>query len=310
VCDLSYKKPYWYYCFSWSIEKKRIFKTCLTLYFESSTASQHRKNFSCGRPKGFYMENISELLASKPKKTRFQMRKTIWRMLIAPAAVLCIMGLSTRADATMITAICNDLACGGGDDFLVIDNAALDTISLTGATSFSTAAFGYSLLVNTAQSKPILGSATAPQFDITFTATTGSAAGGNVFLYVTDTDFLGAQSFVLNLGGTNSGGSGTETGRAWGGTSNTALQFSGANLLGAVGPLSGSAFANAVAGSFTPAVSPYSLTIGVAINRTTAGTSTGDLNFAAVPEPGSVTLFSLGLIGLGFGAYRRKTKNA
>jgi hypothetical protein len=240
------------------------------------------------------------------------MRKTIWRMLIAPGAVLCVMGLSTPADASMIAAICNDLACSGGDDFLVTDNGAGDTLFVNGAINFSTSAFGYTLLVNTSQSKPMLGSATAPQLDLSLTATTGSAAGGNVFLYMTDTDFLAAQGFLLSLGGTNSGGSGTITGRAWGGTSNTALQFSGANLLGAVGALSGPTFSGSVAGSFTPAVNPYSLTIGVAINRTTAGTTTGDLNFAAaaVPEPGSVTLFSLGLIGLGFGAYRRKTKNA
>src|SRR5256885_10324881 len=93
------------------------------------------------------------------------MRKTIWRMFIAPGAMLCMMGLSTRADAAMITAICNDLACSGGDDFLVQDNAAADTVLVNGAISFSTAAFGYTLLVNTSQSKPLLGSATAPQLE-------------------------------------------------------------------------------------------------------------------------------------------------
>ena len=41
----------------------------------------------------------------------------------------------------------------------------------TGAISFSTAAFGYSFLVNTSQSKPMLGSAAEPQLDLSFAVT-------------------------------------------------------------------------------------------------------------------------------------------
>jgi hypothetical protein len=83
----------------------------------------------------------------------------------------------------------------------------------------------------------MVGSAGAPQLDLTFSATTNGAAG-NVFLYASDTNFtLGSGTFVLNLGGTNSGGDGSVQGRAWGGTSNTEFQFSGANLLASIGPL-------------------------------------------------------------------------
>jgi len=96
------------------------------------------------------------------------MNKTLARISIAPAALVCMLAVSLPANAVFVARICNDLACAGGDDLIVQDNAAGDTIASLGAISFATSAFGYSLLVNTSQSKPMLGSATAPQLDLTF----------------------------------------------------------------------------------------------------------------------------------------------
>ena len=234
--------------------------------------------------------------------------KTLNRSLIGTACLALAALVSSPAQAAFFATICNDLACSGGDDITIQDNGAGDTIGAAGGISFATSAFGYSLLVNTSQSKPMIGSAAAPQLDLTFTATTNAAGGGNVFLYTSDTDFTSSGSFLLALGGTNSGGSGTVTGRAWGGSSNTALQFSGANLIGTSGAQSGVSYSSNVAGSFSSAVNPYSLTIGAAITRTTAGTSTGDLNLqvTAVPEPETYALMLAGLAMLGAVAKRRK----
>ncbi len=69
-----------------------------------------------------------------------------------------------------MAAICNDLASTGGDDFLIADNGAGDAIGALSAISFSTSAFGYTLLVNTSQSKPVVGSASVPQLDYPFWA--------------------------------------------------------------------------------------------------------------------------------------------
>jgi len=240
------------------------------------------------------------------------MKKTFSGLLVAALAFAGVVGTSTKADAAFMAAICNDLACTGGDDILVTDNGAGDTIGALGAINFSTSAFGYSLLVNTSQSKPIIGSATQPQLDLNYTVTSssGATAGSSVFLYASDTDFLGAGThpFTLTLGGTNSD-AGTVTGRAWGGSSNTALQFSGANLFGTLGPFATSNYSGAATGTYT-SISPYSLTIGVAVAGLANGTATGDLNLKVVPEPASMTLFGLGLMGFGVASRRRKANQA
>lgn len=238
------------------------------------------------------------------------MKVTFQRASLASAALLCVLGMSSRADGAAIISICNDLACTGGDDFTVQDNSAQDSLGATGLISFSLMnAFGYSVAVNTSQSKPMVGSATAPQLDLAFVATTNNSNTNSIFLYVSDTDFMNPQTFTMSLGGTNSGGSGSVTGRSWGASNNTALSFSGANLLSTIANQSGTSFSGTTSGSYNPAVNPYSLTIGVAITRTSAGTTTGDLNFqtTAIPEPGSLTFFGIGLAGLGFGVYRRRS---
>jgi len=236
------------------------------------------------------------------------MSKTFQRSAIAAAAFVCALGASAPAQAVFIARICNDIQCLDGDDFIVQDNSGGDVAAMTGAISFSASAFGYTILVNTSQSKPVIGSATAPQLDLSFVVT-GSGAG-NVFLYASDTDFLSGGQFALTLGGTNSGGSGSVQGRAWGGTSNTEFQFSGANLLSSVGPFTTASFSATASNPFAPAASPYSLTIGTTVSRTTAGTSTGNLNLqvSAIPEPSTWATVLMGAALVGFVARRRRRR--
>lgn len=200
--------------------------------------------------------------------------------LISAASILAS---TANSNAALIAAIGNDPLLAGGDDIIVVDNGAGDTIGALGAISFATSAYGYSLLVNVSQSKPIIGSAALPALDVTFVATTGSNVPSTVYLFLSDTDFVGAGPFTLALGGTNSGGSGTITGTSFGGTSNVALDFS--TLLGVTSPVGGVTFSDTVGGVLTPTAFPYSLSAGVAITRSTPGTTTGDLNLTVVPEP-------------------------
>ena len=238
------------------------------------------------------------------------MIKTARQALSAAAVLACAMGVSAPAHAQFFATICNDIQCTGGDDISIQDNAAGDTVAATGAISFSTAAFGYSFLVNTSQSKPMLGSAAEPQLDLSFAATSTGTAG-NVFIYTSDTGFTRASgSALLTLGGTNSGASGTVTGRAWGGTSNTALQFSGANLIGSLAGLTGPTFAGSATSAFASVVSPYSLTIGMQIARASAGTTSGNLNLqvSAIPEPSIWASIFMGAALVGFVSRRRRRR--
>ena len=238
------------------------------------------------------------------------MTKIARHALSAVAVLACAMGVSAPAHAQFIARICNDLQCTGGDDVIVQDNGAGDSFAGLGAINFTGAAFGYTFLVNTSQSKPMVGSASEPQLDLNFTATSNGTAG-NVFLYASDIGFtLAGGSALLTIGGTNSGGSGTVTGRAWGGTSNTEFQFSGANLISSFVGLTGPTFANSAIAAFTSVVNPYSLTIGMMITRASAGTTTGNLNLqvSPVPEPSTWASILMGAALVGFVARRRRRR--
>lgn len=243
------------------------------------------------------------------KKGANQMTRYLRNTLRTASLVALIASASTQASAAMLIAVCDDATCSGGNDVIVTDNGSGDTIPAVGAASTAVSAFGYSLLVNTSQSKPIIGSASSPQLDLTFTATTSDSILRSVYLYVSDTGFVNSGAYTLSLGGTNSGGSGTVTGRAYGGTTNTTLLFS--NLIGTVGPETGAAYSDTSSGSFVSSANPYALTLGATITRSSAGTSTGDLNLQVgpVPEPATWAMMLLGFGGIGMAMRRSGRRN-
>ena len=100
-------------------------------------------------------------------------------LLVCAMTLLCLAGTSARADAALIAYICDDMLCTGGNDTIVTDQGPGDNFPGSaqvgqinaGALSVN----GFTIVTNVTQSKPLIGSAAAPQMDLTFSAVTSDA---------------------------------------------------------------------------------------------------------------------------------------
>jgi hypothetical protein len=223
-------------------------------------------------------------------------------------ALAFIVGTSTKAEATLTLYLCNDFACLGGGDVIVADGsvAPADSNPAAGAVTFMGAFDAFSSInVNSAFSKPSLGTAATPQIDLLFSAISTGAA--DAWIYASETDYTGIGFATFTFGGTTAG---QATVFAWGGFQNTQLTMMNPIGTTPLGPFTG-AFSGTTGEGITnvaPFVNPYALTIGVHVVHAGAGSSTGDLNLTVVPEPASMALFGLGLMGFGVASRRRRQK--
>ena len=141
---------------------------------------------------------------------------------------------------------------------------------------------------------PADGSPSVPYLDLNAVVT--SSGAGELTLSFTQDGFLPSNaSYASDVGGTLN--------------ENSSASFSASadgQSISSLGPFSAAgAFAGSEVSMFANGASPYSITLVAVIAHEGRGTSSFDYQ-VQVPEPGTLALFGLGLLGLGMGRMRRR----
>ena len=224
------------------------------------------------------------------------MMAKIGGVLVLAMALALVTATSTEA-AQMLT------LTSGLTSVTITDNGAGDVNPSVGAITFigSVGAFN-ALNVSTGVSKPILGSAANPFMDLN-SVNISSSGGGTLVIDHFDDGFTGLTNFSMAIGGV------AGLGGAGGALTYSAFFNQGAGnvLIDTLGPFSG-AFSGTGGGGPTT-LTPYSLTQRVTIVHG-AGTVGTSFNATLIPEPATLALFGLGLIGVGFATSRRRLNRA
>jgi len=193
--------------------------------------------------------------------------------------------------------------------FTIADGGAGDLSSQSGSVVYSNIFGNVILNVDTGISKPVIGSILAPELHLdSILATTGPVT---LTLRLSDTDFSGAgfATFLAGLGGVLSAPSGsTVTMSAYMDLANNL--FGTGTLLCSTGPLSGTPSFAANCGANNIAVDDqYSVTLEAIVNLTGVGNASLNAIVKDAPEPSSMILLGLGLLGMAVWARRNGYSN-
>lgn len=196
---------------------------------------------------------------------------------------------------------------GGPIDVNVNDNGAGDLNGSNGAIVFTGPVGNFTLNVTTGVSFPQMGSPSQPFMDLNSINQSGGT-GGTLVISLSQQGFttIPNEAFNASIGGTKGAGGSVTYETFWDPTNTL---FAQTNSLTNSGTITNSPFANARTG-LGGGTGPFSLTQVITITHAAGARLTSFDAELSVPEPASVLLLGLALLGLGMWSRRAlRTQN-